>query len=117
MRLSTFVLHCQAERYLDIKKISLSSITAVTKDSSVTVRLPAALKDRIGEIALETDRSLSNTVLWLLKRGIDAYAVDGVLVAGAMLTDPVVQQAPGLHFDRKLQHLTGKKEVSKHSKR
>ena len=51
------------------------------KDASTTVtfRLPTSLKAEIGRVADETDRSLSNALLWLIRRGIDAYDETGLL--------------------------------------
>ena len=60
--------------------------TAVTKDDSATFRLPSDLKSRVKEIAEQTDRSLSNTMLWLLKRGIESYEADAVLVQAPDVT-------------------------------
>jgi hypothetical protein len=50
--------------------------------TSMTFRLPASLKAEIARIAKKTDRSLSNTLIWLLKRGIAAYKETGLLVEG-----------------------------------
>lgn len=68
----------------------LGSLTNMAKDESVTFRLPADLKAELIKIAGETDRSLSNAVMWLLRRGIEAYQEDGVLVD----TRPKVRRVP-----------------------
>jgi len=49
-------------------------------DAFVTFRIPTDLKRRVIEIAEETQRSMSQTFILLVARGIEAYDKDGILV-------------------------------------
>lgn len=46
----------------------------------VSVRMPKALEKEIAKIALANARSRNNTILLLLRRGIDRYNGDGILL-------------------------------------
>lgn len=84
----------------------------------VTFRIPEDMVESLDTVAEEHDRSRNKVVELLLRRGLDAYREDGILVARMPIPSPAVQQAAGLHFDRKLSHLTGgAKESKKQRKR
>ena len=50
------------------------------RDSYASLRLPADLKSEVQRIALEEQRSLSMTIEFLLRRGVQAFNRDGVLL-------------------------------------
>lgn len=52
----------------------------MARDAQASLRMPSDLKERIKEIAGETHRSLSNTIELLLRRGVEVYTQDGMLV-------------------------------------
>lgn len=52
----------------------------MSADNKLSIRLPNDLKAEVARVAQETDRSMSNAALWLLRRGIKAYKADGLLV-------------------------------------
>jgi hypothetical protein len=52
----------------------------MVRDAQASVRMPNDLKGKIKEIADATHRSLSSAIELLLRRGVEAYEKDGVLI-------------------------------------
>lgn len=52
----------------------------MANDTTFTLRLPSELKKEVTEIAEEQARSTSMAFILLLRRGIDAYRQDGMLL-------------------------------------
>ncbi len=50
------------------------------QDTTITVRIPYELKQRLQDVANETQRSLSKALILLLERGLEAYESDGLLL-------------------------------------
>ena len=53
---------------------------SMTNDTTFTLRLPSELKIEVSEIAEAEARSTSMVFILLLRRGIDAYRQDGILL-------------------------------------
>ncbi len=49
-------------------------------ETPVSIRMPKSLESELSEIAKATKRSRNNAILLLLRRGIDIYKADGVLI-------------------------------------
>jgi predicted DNA-binding protein len=52
----------------------------VIRDKQVSLRLPADLKRDVQKIADATNRTLSNAVEMLIRRGVEDYKRDGMLI-------------------------------------
>lgn len=52
----------------------------MARESYATLRLPASLKSEVERIAKQQARSLSNTIELLLRRGVQAFQEDGLLL-------------------------------------
>jgi|SRR6185503_17518752 len=52
----------------------------MARDSYASLRLPPDLKDQVKDIADSQHRSLSNTIELLIRRGIEGFRQDGLLV-------------------------------------
>jgi len=59
------------------------SATKKAASTSVTVRMPVALKAEVKVVAEMTGRTFSNALVWLLRRGTAAYHETGWLEGGS----------------------------------
>jgi hypothetical protein len=71
---------CQQKIYVDAQDKRGSSTPVMARESYASLRLPPDLKAEIQEIASSQHRSLSNTIELLLRRGIQDFRSDGILV-------------------------------------
>jgi len=76
--------------FIENQKLLCSStrVENGTEDKVITLRMPDDLIEQLEQIKRETSRSRSKVIILLLKRGIDAYRSDGVLL------DTRITQAP-----------------------
>lgn len=75
----------------------------MANDTTFTLRLPSELKNEIAEIAEKQMRSTSMVFILLLRRGIELYRQDGMLLETQPKPSPQEKAAPAKKRSRQKQ--------------